>query len=137
MAPQPQILEKQTIFDGFLPNSLSRLKVVFHGLLTVISRSIHATHCYRTNWFKCVWGRKAWLGSFYPTRMNFKTTKYARVLLFRWKWSLVETPLLEWSLRSQGICYVCIYIYNSRVNCSLECGEQMLQRKCTKNVFKS
>ena len=21
-----------------------------------------------------------------------------------WKWSLVETPLLEWSLRSQGVC---------------------------------
>ena len=62
---------------SFTPkNGLSRLRVVFHGLLTVISRSIHATHCYRTNWFKCMWGRKAWLDSFYPTRMNFKTTKF-------------------------------------------------------------
>ena len=32
--------------------------------------------------------------------------------------------------------YTCIYICNSPVNCSLG-GEQMLQRKCTKHVFKS
>ena len=80
---------------SFTPkNGLSPLKVVFHGLLTVISRSIHGTHCCRTNWFKCVWGRKAWLDSFYPTRMNFKTTKflYAKVLLFSAKKMILVEP---------------------------------------------
>ena len=43
---------------------------------TVLTPNRNPTYCCRTNWFECVRGRKAWLDSFYPTRMNFKQLSF-------------------------------------------------------------